>query len=72
MFVLFYLVFVVNMFFSRPRESSVGLLFILAGLVVYLLLAETAGHRVTERAKPYNAAGPPFQRLGFRTPSGRV
>ncbi len=39
-FVTFYLVFVANLFVSRPRESSVGLLFILAGLVVYWLLAE--------------------------------
>ncbi|HEY1785708.1 MAG TPA: amino acid permease [Pirellulales bacterium] len=39
-FVTFYLVFIVNLFFSRPRESGIGLLFILAGLIVYLLLAE--------------------------------
>ena len=35
-FVTFYLVFIVNLFFSRPRRSSVGLLFILAGLICLL------------------------------------
>ncbi|HEX4142489.1 MAG TPA: amino acid permease [Pirellulales bacterium] len=39
-FVGFYFVFIVNLFVSRPRESSVGLLFILAGLLVYRLLAQ--------------------------------
>ena len=35
--------FIVNLFYSRPRESSLGLLFILAGLIVYWLLAEKSG-----------------------------
>jgi APA family basic amino acid/polyamine antiporter len=48
-FVTFYLVFIVNLFVSRPRESSVGLLFILAGLMVYLLLAEKSTGLKTDR-----------------------
>ena len=46
-FVAFYLMFLVNLFVSRPRESSLGLLFILAGLIVYLFLAEKPGSSET-------------------------
>ncbi len=42
-FVTFYFVFILNLFYGRPRESSLGLLFILAGLIVYWLLAEKSG-----------------------------
>ncbi len=46
-FVLFYLFFLVNMFIGRPRESSIGLVFILVGLVVYLVLAKKPGNAQT-------------------------
>ena len=69
-FVMFYLVFIVNLFFSRPRESGVGLLFILAGLIVYLLLAKTdptSSPGRPDRAKPYNEIWPYCRAAAFRS-----
>jgi hypothetical protein len=39
-FVAFYLFLVIMLLVNQPRESGIGLLFILAGLIAYLLLSQ--------------------------------
>jgi len=48
-FVAFYCAFIGSLFFERPRESSLGLLFIVVGLIVYWLMRDAEEPRELQR-----------------------